>query len=600
MKMIKTMLLLIVALTGLPYSCDKTEAPSEKEIKAVKSADLILNIPCQGNSWVLNNSEATSKIVVDGGIKNWTDSKNKIRTYFYAHTTGSISIGLLAKFSSPTTLKITVENQSEEVAFNPSTNYDKHIVGKFTISKTGYQYVELEGLNKEGESFGDISDIVLGDAKWSSKISYINADSFYWGRRGPSVHLNYEEPVGKNITYFYNEVTVPEGNDHVGSYFMANGFSSGYFGMQVNSSTDRKVLFSVWSAFDTQDPNNIPEEYKVIPLGHGSDVTVKEFGNEGSGAQSYFSFPWKAGTTYKFLLKGESKKANSIDYTAYFYAPEVDEWKLVASFRRPYSSEAHLTRLHSFLENFYTEQGANARKAHYSNHWAYDTSEEWHEMTSAIFTTDNTGKNGVRLDYAGGSEASSFYLKNCGFFSEKVTHNSPLKRAATGQTPNIDFSKLEVPTLTEVPEYESLDRTAWKVIDYSTQEDKGGEGSTGLAAHVLDGKLETYWHSCWASCDAAPPHYITVDMGATTTIDGFKFTQRQNLSRTVKSIELQVSQDNKSWTSLGDFTLRNEKTEQQIELSEPKEFRYFKFIAKTAFDGSKNAAMAEISLFVKK
>ncbi len=60
---------------------------------------------------------------------------------------------------------------------------------------------------------------------------------FYWGRRGPSGHLNYDTSVGNNVSYYYSEITIPIGYDIVGSYFMANGFDQGYFGIQVNSLT---------------------------------------------------------------------------------------------------------------------------------------------------------------------------------------------------------------------------------------------------------------------------------------------------------------------------------------------------------------------------
>lgn len=65
-----------------------------------------------------------------------------------------------------------------------------------------------------------------------------NEDNFfYWGRRGPSVHLSY--PFADNIQaeWFYNEITVPVTQDVIGSYYMANGFGEGYFGIQVNSAT---------------------------------------------------------------------------------------------------------------------------------------------------------------------------------------------------------------------------------------------------------------------------------------------------------------------------------------------------------------------------
>ena len=57
---------------------------------------------------------------------------------------------------------------------------------------------------------------------------------------------------------------VPEGNDVLGSYFMANGFAQGYFGIQVNSPTERRILFSVWSPFHTDDPSEIPDQAILI------------------------------------------------------------------------------------------------------------------------------------------------------------------------------------------------------------------------------------------------------------------------------------------------------------------------------------------------
>jgi Domain of unknown function (DUF5077) len=79
-------------------------------------------------------------------------------------------------------------------------------------------------------------------------------DFFYWGRRGPSVHLNYLLPDSVDARWFYNELTVPAAEDKVSSYFMVNGFDLGYFGIQVNSTTERRILFVVWSPFDTNDP----------------------------------------------------------------------------------------------------------------------------------------------------------------------------------------------------------------------------------------------------------------------------------------------------------------------------------------------------------
>lgn len=575
-------------------ACKNSKIASEKTEENTTS-ETNISIPTGANSWVLDNPNATNSIISEAGIKNWTNSNHKIRTYFYTSATGKIDVSINAKFSSDAKIKITLGNNSKEIDFSASKDAIKHAIGSFEIDTIGYHYIEFEGISKKGSTFGEITEILLGDASWKSKINFANKEWAYWGRRGPSVHLNYEEPANKNITWFYNELTVPKGSDPIGSYFMANGFSSGYFGMQVNSETERRILFSVWSAFDTQDPNQIPKEYSVLPLGNGDGVHVGEFGNEGSGAQSYFVYNWKAGETYKFLLKGESNAGNSIDYTAYFYIPELEDWKLIASFRRPFPTGKHLTRLHSFLENFETNTGAISRKVDYTNQWVYDTENNWIEMTSAMFTTDNTGASGVRFDYDGGVKESSFYLRNCGFFNDNETPKTKFTRTSSGIPPTIDFSQLEIPFLPADISHNFLDRTSWKIESYSSQEDGGGEGTTGLASDILDGNKNTFWHSCWSQGKIAnAPHYITVDMGTTKTVDGFRFLQRQSLKRAVASIELQISDDAVTWESLGDFNIKNVVYNQDIEFSSPKTFRYFRCIAKASHDGTNYAAIAEI------
>lgn len=130
--------------------------------------------------------------------------------------------------------------------------------------------------------------------------------------------MKYELPKETDIEYFYNEVTVPEGNDVIGSYFMSNGFSGGYFGMQVNKETERRVLFSVWSPYETHNPKEIPEEYQIKTLARGEDVHIGEFGNEGSGGQSYLKYMWKAGVTYKFLTRIRPDGKGNTIFTSYF------------------------------------------------------------------------------------------------------------------------------------------------------------------------------------------------------------------------------------------------------------------------------------------
>ena len=61
-----------------------TEEPDEsEEPEGPTTDDLIIFIPCEGNSWVVDNSTATKSVVAEGGIQNWINATDKIRTYFY-------------------------------------------------------------------------------------------------------------------------------------------------------------------------------------------------------------------------------------------------------------------------------------------------------------------------------------------------------------------------------------------------------------------------------------------------------------------------------------------------------------------------------------
>lgn len=64
---------------------------------------------------------------------------------------------------------------------------------------------------------------------------------------GVADHLWYQTSI-PNVTDWYNEVNIVPGAEPISTYFMTNGFTGGYFGIQHNTlgSTGKTVLFSVW------------------------------------------------------------------------------------------------------------------------------------------------------------------------------------------------------------------------------------------------------------------------------------------------------------------------------------------------------------------
>jgi hypothetical protein len=380
------------------------------------------------------------------GGADWSDPGQVRSVFFHVDRPAELHLGL----------RLRVPQGQSEIRFAAGgrewkkqvagDGWQEAAFGTVQAAGAGYLRVDLAGLSKTGPVFAEASDLVVGSATPGLVLSFVRdnqGNRFYWGRRGPSVHLGYRMPTRKAVEYAYSELTVPAGADPVGSYFMANGFGEGYFGIQVNSPSERRILFSVWSPFHTDNPAEIPETHRVVALARGEGVQVGEFGNEGAGGQSFLRYPWQAGSTYRFLTRVHPDGAGNTIYAGWFFAPEDGKWRLIARFKRPQTNK-HLTGFHSFLENFNPATGHLGRRAWHANQWVRDVDGGWHEVTAARFTGDDIASRGYRRDFAGGAEGARFFLRNCGFFNDGGTLNTPLAREAQPQQrPEIDLAALE-------------------------------------------------------------------------------------------------------------------------------------------------------------
>lgn len=395
-------------------------------------------VTLSGNAYVTSGSTAS----IDEGncaIRNWNDKETVISFYFKAEKCGKMNVALQAKGKSR--IEVSLLGKKKKVTLD-SDNLERIELGTFKVKTPGYIKMDIRGLKiKEGEDFGSVAAVYVGGDV--APVVCVAPDfSTHFGRRGPSVHMGYALP-NENIEWFYNEVVVPEEGDIPSSYYMACGFGQGYFGMQNNTPYKRRVLFSVWSPYETDNAAEIPDSLRVVLLKKGEGVTVQDFGNEGSGGQSFMHYDWKAGERCRFLMGVKPDGNGNTVYTAYFFDNNMGKWRLVASFRRPKISTWY-TGAHSFLENFNPVMGYINRKACYGNQWARTADGRWLPVTQARFTCDATGHHRHRLDYTGGVEGETFFLSMGGFFDDYMKSGTMFERAGnTTEAPDIDFSALE-------------------------------------------------------------------------------------------------------------------------------------------------------------
>ena len=302
------------------------------------------SIPLAGNAYKTAPQPGNQGFRRGGGGLTWSDPESVYSIFFHCDRPARLELGIAAS---------SVEDLSELVfrvldqEFEVPLAGDRTSIGALETTGPGYIRIDVQGRNRKGDTYGSLDTLSVRSETEGLTLDYVRnnqGNMFYWGRRGPSAHLRYRVPDGKTIQYAYNEITVPEGEDPIGSYFMANGFSQGYFGIQVNSPTERRVLFSVWSPYKTDNPREIPEDQRIETLGQGPEVTIGQFGNEGSGGQSYLRYPWEAGRTYRFLTEVRPDGAGKSIYTCWFGDKAKNEWRLIASFRRSPSSVLNVKR----------------------------------------------------------------------------------------------------------------------------------------------------------------------------------------------------------------------------------------------------------------
>ena len=123
---------------------------------------------------------------------------------------------------------------------------------------------------------------------------------------------------------------------------------------------------------------------------------------------------------------------------------------------------------------------------------------------------------------------------------------------------------------------EQLDRTEW-TAEANTEELVGEvQNNSGPVECLLDGNLQTFWHSQWQNGSHALPHEVIIDVQKECTFTQFALVQREG-SNYVKAGNFQVSSDKAHWETVGDFSMKQESGAQVFGVT-PTKGRYFKIL----------------------
>ena len=373
--------------------------------------------------------DAEALNIGQAGLTEWTDKREKLVWYGNFVKPGKLTLRVLAGLSKKglTKYQLTVGKQTRAGQAIGAADHAPVAVdfGTVEITEPGYRRIALQALTRPARNFGEVHGLVLGGP--AAEGAHFNTVAVQRG--APSVHLSYPLPKEAQVTWFYNEVTAK--TDPIWSYYMACGWHRGYFGMQVNSPTERRVIFSVWdSGKEAVDRSKVGNDDKVKLLAKGDGVLADSFGNEGTGGHSHLIYSWKTGRTYRFLVAAQLDGTGTV-YSGYFYFPKKHAWGLIARFRAP-KDGVYPHGLYSFDEDFNSANGQRKRLAEFGRQWVKTTDGKWTELTHAVFT--HTGKES-RTDYDAGAVGNRFYLTGGGYADGTVKYRDTVQRLSSGKPP---------------------------------------------------------------------------------------------------------------------------------------------------------------------
>ena len=120
-----------------------------------------------------------------------------------------------------------------------------------------------------------------------------------------------------------------------------------------------------------------------------------------------------------------------------------------------------------------------------------------------------------------------------------------------------------------------LDQSQFSV-HYVDSEEIVGENAP--ATYVIDGNVNTFWHSKWYGGQDVKPHEIQIDLGDTYTVSELSYLPRQDayLNGTILTYEVYVSSNGTNWTLVDTGTWGNNHNEKTSIFSEVSGINYIR------------------------
>lgn len=167
--------------------------------------------------------------------------------------------------------------------------------------------------------------------------------------------------------------------------------------------------------------------------------------------------------------------------------------------------------------------------------------------------------------------------------------------AAQGDRTASDSLKVES---NMVPLPNKITQSEISIKSVSSEELPGEAAPNGRAAALLDGNVNSFWHTKYQNGTDPFPHSVVFDLGVNHEVTGFEFTQRQsNANGKIKDYQLFVSDNPEEFgTAVGTGTFADISRPQVVTIDGGKIGRYVKLVALNSIARNAFAGGAEVNI----
>lgn len=132
-----------------------------------------------------------------------------------------------------------------------------------------------------------------------------------------------------------------------------------------------------------------------------------------------------------------------------------------------------------------------------------------------------------------------------------------------------------------------------KIFSCSSREPEHGEPE-----HLIDGDLDTIWHSQYGTTMGNFPHSIAVELAKPVTMKGLRVWQRQiGVNGMLKDVKVETSRDGEEWFNHGVVQLSPIRDGQDINFNAPMEgVKFYRLTGLNNHAGNDFAALAEVEV----